>query len=152
MTHGDFFSQSNSFLAIILQLPIPKTRLSSIPLLPSPYPGRLASRNPTRLDSTRLDDYSCQLRNFSLYPRCMDHAENTASIVKQAYLLILCLAIDVLLLRVLAPAGMCLPSCCVAMGLYVTLYILAGYKMASKGPSGVELMKQKKLIWEEAFR
>jgi hypothetical protein len=36
---------TNSFLAIILQLPIPKTRLNSIPLLPRSYPGKLASRN-----------------------------------------------------------------------------------------------------------
>jgi hypothetical protein len=33
------------FLAIILQLPIPKTRLSSIPVLPSSYPSKLASRS-----------------------------------------------------------------------------------------------------------
>jgi hypothetical protein len=37
------FSQPSSSL----QLPIPKTRLNSIPLLPSSYPGRLASRNST---------------------------------------------------------------------------------------------------------
>jgi hypothetical protein len=48
-------SQPNSFLALVLRLPIPKIRLHSIPLLPSSYPGRLASRNATRLDSTRLD-------------------------------------------------------------------------------------------------
>jgi hypothetical protein len=47
ITHGVFFSQSNSFLAIILQLPIPKTRLNSIPLLSASYPGRLSSRNST---------------------------------------------------------------------------------------------------------
>jgi hypothetical protein len=47
LTYGVFFSQRNSLLAIILQLPIPKTPLSSIPLLPSSYPGRLASRNST---------------------------------------------------------------------------------------------------------
>jgi hypothetical protein len=41
------FAQPNSFLAIILQLPIPETRLNSIPLLPSSYSGRLASRNST---------------------------------------------------------------------------------------------------------
>jgi hypothetical protein len=35
----------NSIRAIILQLPIPKTRLNSVPLLPSSYPGRLASWN-----------------------------------------------------------------------------------------------------------
>jgi hypothetical protein len=36
-----------SFLAIILHLPIPKTQLYSVPLLPTSYPGRLASRNST---------------------------------------------------------------------------------------------------------
>jgi hypothetical protein len=41
-------------LAIILQLPIPKTWLNSIPLLPSSYPGRLASRNSTQFFSTEL--------------------------------------------------------------------------------------------------
>jgi hypothetical protein len=44
-----------SFLAIILQLPIPKTRLNSIPLLPSSYPGRLASRNST--NSSQLNSF-----------------------------------------------------------------------------------------------
>jgi hypothetical protein len=35
------------FLLFLLQLPIPKTRLNSIPLIPSSYLGRLASRNST---------------------------------------------------------------------------------------------------------
>jgi hypothetical protein len=35
------------FLVIILQLAIPKTRLNSIPLVPSSYPGRVASRKST---------------------------------------------------------------------------------------------------------
>jgi hypothetical protein len=43
-THGILFPQSNSFLAINLQLAIPKTRLNSIP---SSYPGSLAFRNST---------------------------------------------------------------------------------------------------------
>jgi hypothetical protein len=47
ITHEVFFSQTNSFLAIILQLPIPKTRLNLIPLLLNSCPGRLASRNLT---------------------------------------------------------------------------------------------------------
>jgi hypothetical protein len=42
ITHEVCFSQPSSFLAIILQLPIPKTLLNSIPIS---YPGRLASRN-----------------------------------------------------------------------------------------------------------
>jgi hypothetical protein len=47
ITHEVFFSPPNSFLDIILQLPIPKTRLNSIPLLPSSYPGWLEPRNST---------------------------------------------------------------------------------------------------------
>jgi hypothetical protein len=35
MTHDIFFAQPNSFLTTILQLPIPKTRLKSTPLLSS---------------------------------------------------------------------------------------------------------------------
>jgi hypothetical protein len=57
ITHG-VLSLSNSFLAVFLQLPTPKTRLNSIPLLPSSYPGRLASRNSTL--HFRLLDY-CSL-------------------------------------------------------------------------------------------
>jgi hypothetical protein len=54
---------------------------------------------------------------------CKDQEENTASIFKEACLLVRCLAMGVLLLRVLAPARMCLPSRCLAIGLYVTLCI-----------------------------
>jgi hypothetical protein len=50
ITHEVFFAPPNSFLAIILQLPIHKTHLNSIPLPRSSCPGRLASRNSTRLD------------------------------------------------------------------------------------------------------
>jgi hypothetical protein len=46
-------------------------------------------------------------------------------IVEKTCLLIRCLAKDVML-RVLATAGMCLPSRCLAMGLYVTTYYLTG--------------------------
>jgi hypothetical protein len=54
------------------------------------------------------------LLNISLQLLCTDHAENTASIIKEACLLIRCSAMDVLLLSALAPAGMCLPSRCLA--------------------------------------
>jgi hypothetical protein len=49
----------------------------------------------------------------------MDYVENTASIVKEACLLIRCLAMD-FLFRAMALAGMCLPSRCLAMGIHVT--------------------------------
>jgi hypothetical protein len=47
ITHGFFFVPLSSFLAIIVQMPVPKTRLNSIPLHPSSFPDRLASRNST---------------------------------------------------------------------------------------------------------
>jgi hypothetical protein len=47
ITDEVFLSQPNSFLATILQLPIPKRRLSSNSLLANLHPGRLASRNST---------------------------------------------------------------------------------------------------------
>jgi hypothetical protein len=53
ITHEVFFSQPNSFITIILQLSIPKTLLSSNPLFPNSYAGRLASRNST--DSTQMN-------------------------------------------------------------------------------------------------
>jgi hypothetical protein len=50
-SHTKSFSHSLvPFLPLFCNLLIPKTRLNSIPLLPSSYPGRLASRNSTRLD------------------------------------------------------------------------------------------------------
>jgi hypothetical protein len=52
----------------------------------------------------------------------MDDAENRASIVKEASLLIHCLAMDVLLLRAFASAGVFLPSRCVAIGIHVTIF------------------------------
>jgi hypothetical protein len=55
---------------------------------------------------------------------CMDHTENRASLLKEACLLIRCLAIDVLLLHTLAPIGMCLPSRCLAMSLYVAILLM----------------------------
>jgi hypothetical protein len=47
--------------------------------------------------------------------------KHSISIVEKYYLLIRCLAMDVLLLRAYASEGMCLPSPCLAVGLYVTL-------------------------------
>jgi hypothetical protein len=53
ITH-DFFHSPITFFFIILHLPIPNTRLNSIPLLPSSYPGRLVSQNSTQFFSTEL--------------------------------------------------------------------------------------------------
>jgi hypothetical protein len=76
ITHDVFFSQPNSFLAIILQLPTSKIRLNSIP---SSYPSRLASRNSTL--HTRLlfytrprlltaSFYNLSARNHGKYSLC----------------------------------------------------------------------------------
>jgi hypothetical protein len=51
-----------------------------------------------------------QCRKYSLY------------VVEKAFLLIRCQVMDVLLLRAYASAGMCLPSRCLAMSLYVTIF------------------------------
>jgi hypothetical protein len=56
--------------------------------------------------------------NFPLYSLEADPTENIVfycPILFEACLLIRCLAVDVLLLRALVPAGMCLPSRCLAM-------------------------------------
>jgi hypothetical protein len=53
-THQVFFAESNIFLVIILQLPIPKTQLNWISSLQSLYPGRLPSRNSAQFLSREL--------------------------------------------------------------------------------------------------
>jgi hypothetical protein len=118
--HRVFLSQSNSFLAIIRQMPIPKTRLNSIP-------GMLASRNSTlhsillcaaehffistihglhgkhRLLLLRivLEMFTAPLHSNG---RGADHIENSLSIV------------DACLPRAR------LPSRCLAMGIHVTIF------------------------------
>jgi hypothetical protein len=74
LTHQVFSSPPNSFLAIIQQLPIPKTRLNSISLLPISYPGRLASRNSTL--HCRL--LFCTAEHLFITTLHADHAKNTA--------------------------------------------------------------------------
>jgi hypothetical protein len=59
------------------------------------------------------------LRPF-ISPRHGPCRKHSLSVVEKACLLIRCVAMDVMLLRVLAPARMCLPSRCLAIGLYVT--------------------------------
>jgi hypothetical protein len=101
------------FVNVILQLSIPKTRLTSIP---SSYPGRLASLNPTRdfwLDyCTVLCRRTLLYNHFAWTPR-----KTPSSILKKACLLTRCLAINVVLLSEFACAGMWLQSRCLATGL-----------------------------------
>jgi hypothetical protein len=123
-THKVFFAQPISFLSIILQLPILKTRLNSIPLLPSSYTGRLGSRKSAF--QFRLDYcfYSIQLllpcpfitprywphKNTSLY--CQGGVF-TASLPSNGRVSVACIRFD----------GMCLPSHSLAMGIQVTILI-----------------------------
>jgi hypothetical protein len=83
------------FLALIL--PILKTRLHSIPLLPSSYLYRLASRGSTLHLRLLLLLYSVAF-SVSSYISSAQTTENTASIVKEVCLLVRCLAMGVLLL------------------------------------------------------
>jgi hypothetical protein len=94
-------SPPNFFLAIILQLP---TQFN-------PSAPKLISRQAgvPKLDSTRLRLYTTEhFLITTLHGPPRKHSLN-------------CLAMDVLLLRALVPAGMCLPSRCLATGLCITI-------------------------------
>jgi hypothetical protein len=54
-------------------------------------------------------------------PLRTDHAENAASIFKEACLFLRGVAVDVLLLHALASTGICIPSRCLAMVIHITL-------------------------------
>jgi hypothetical protein len=111
ITHEVFFSQPNSFHAIIQQLP---NQFDSIaPELISLQAGI------SKLDSTRL--LSCQLRKLP-YNHFARTTQKTASI-EEACVLICCLAMDVLLLGAFASAGISLLTRCLAVGIHVTILI-----------------------------
>jgi hypothetical protein len=78
----------------------------------------------TRLFNSRLtllDSTWSRLLTVSFYNLSGRATHKTACIVDEACLPRRCLAVDVLLSRSLACAGMCLPSRCLAMGIQVTL-------------------------------
>jgi hypothetical protein len=92
ITHEVFFSPCNSLFTIVLQLPILKIRLNLIPLLQSSYSGRLVSRNSTLFYTAKhffITTLQGRRRKHSL-------------IVKKEFLLIRCLAMDVILLVVIS--------------------------------------------------
>jgi hypothetical protein len=95
ITHEVFFAQPKSFLPLFCNCQC--RRLDSIQFLCSWQAGV------SKLDSTRLLLPASEL---FLMTTLHDHAENTASIVKEACLLIRCIATDVLLLRAFSSAGM----------------------------------------------
>jgi hypothetical protein len=81
--------------------------------------------NHLRLPSPELDSIldnspNDLLRPF-ITPRHGTRRKHSLSIVEKASLPIRCLVMNVLLLRAYESAGMCLPSPCLAMGLYVTI-------------------------------
>jgi hypothetical protein len=79
------------------------------------------------LDSVLILSFSTSLcYRTLLYNNFARNPQKTASVVKKACLMIRCLAMDVLFLRALARAGMCLPSRCLAMGIHVTISMMAG--------------------------
>jgi hypothetical protein len=105
------------FFALILRPPVPKTRLHSIPLLPSSYPCRLASRN-----SILHFNYSIILCCWTLlYNHARTPRKTPSSIVEKACLLTCCLAIDVLWSSEFACAGICLPSRYLAIAIHTTI-------------------------------
>jgi hypothetical protein len=73
---------------------------------------------------TRLftPDYCASILPNTSYNHFAPTTHKTQRLFLRRRLLISCLAMDVLLLRSLAPAGMCLPNRCQATGLYVTIY------------------------------
>jgi hypothetical protein len=81
-----------------------------------------------------LDNLTTILSNDLLCPfislRQGPHRKHSLSIV-EVCLLIRCLITDVLLLRAYASAGMCIPNRCLAMNLYVTMYLWFYFKQNS---------------------
>jgi hypothetical protein len=120
-----------TLLAIFLQLPIPKTELNSIPLLPSSYPGRLASRNSTPFCAASTRFRTLLYNHFATTTQktqplyCWEGMFTVPLHSNGSYSVVACVFIA---------AGMCLPSHCLAMNVcsdftilafrgYVTVYI-----------------------------
>jgi hypothetical protein len=107
-------SQSNFVLVISSQSPstaISRTR-------PTSYNNWL---NWTLLQLNSLKFWQLTLPNWTLlHNHFARSTQKTAFLVKEVCLLIRCLAMDVLL-RVFVSSGMCLPSCCLAADIHVTV-------------------------------
>jgi hypothetical protein len=117
ITHEVFFEQSNSCLVVSSQSP--STAISGTP--PNSR-QQLTQMNPSSTELSQLLTTNSHDLSFSRYNPRHGPAENTASsLLRRLYLLIRCLAMDVLLLRAFSSAGMCLPSRCLTMGIHVTL-------------------------------
>jgi hypothetical protein len=96
------------FLPLFCQLPIPKTRLNSIPMLPSSYSGRLASRNSTNSNDLLCPFYNAPVRTTQrtqpLY--CWEGMLTAPLHNNGSYSIVACVFFAV---------GMCLPSSCQVM-------------------------------------
>jgi hypothetical protein len=103
------------------------------------------SRNLT-LFPTRIPLYPALCCRTLPYNHFARTTQKTASTVNEACLLIRCLAIEVLLLRALAPAGMCLPSSCLAIGLRVT--VLSTH-LRLRLPGGLLLLTFPQILYTE---
>jgi hypothetical protein len=112
ITHEVFFAH---FLPLFCNC-----QLNSIPLLPSSHPGRLTSRNWSLLDYNCLRRPSLSLCN----PSARTMQKTQPLYCWEGLFTDLLASNGVLLLRAYAPAGMCLPSRCLAMSLYVTIYYI----------------------------
>jgi hypothetical protein len=75
--------------------------------------------------------------------------QKTQPILLKRRFMIRCLAIDVLLLRALAPAGMCLPSRCLAVGIHVTILSSHWYTQIFLVVSLLQILVPKLCIGEE---
>jgi hypothetical protein len=96
------------FLPLFYKLPTLETRLNSILLLPSSYPGRLASRNSTESNDLLFPFYNPSARTMqkTQLPYCWEGVFTAQLYSKGSYSIVAC---------VFVAAEMCLPSSCLAM-------------------------------------
>jgi hypothetical protein len=92
-----------------------KSQFSSSPLLPSSYPGRLASRNSTQLNWTPLYNHFALTMQKTQLLYCWEGVLTAPLPSNGSYSTIALLFFA---------AGMCLPSCCLAMHVYSDFTIL----------------------------
>jgi hypothetical protein len=121
ITHEIFFSHSNSFLAIILQLPIPKTRLNSIlrSQVHTPAGWRLETRLFTSLNGLNWNlhyNYFAGTTQKAQPLYCGEGVFTEPLHSNGNYSIVACIFVD---------AGMCLPSRCLEMNVYSDIIIPA---------------------------
>jgi hypothetical protein len=134
--HEVFFAPPNSFLAIILQLTIPKTRLNSVPLFPSSYPCRLAFRISTLFSAELffITTLHRPRRKHSLY--CWEGVFTLPLHSNGSYSIVAC---------VFVVAGMCLPSRYLAMNVYSDFAIPAFGRHVTAGGESKKKVRKKSM-------